>query len=205
MQIKPSKTQVKWDVSASPQKGTVKDSGSETQQLQVCHETGSNVPDQSSTDAHTNILSPAQQLVQHYQEYHKKQDYPVSPTSSTGSPNSRARPTKTASLLIPWVQTTWLKSLSITDIHVEDLAAQHKAIHQLQSHLGIYQWGPSRKLTQQFFDTFPWEERLRIYFFLEVFFNDILNNIHLLLFPDSACQKHKSYKTEEERKQSLPG
>lgn len=177
----------------------------EKQQLQVCHEWGSNVPDQSSTEAHTIILSPAQQPVQHYQEHHEKQDYPVSPTSSTGSPNSRARPTKMASLLIPWVQTTWLKSRSMTDIHVEDLAAQHKAIHQLQSHLEIYQWGPSKKLTQQLFDTFSWEERLGIYFLLEVFFNDILNNIDLLLFPDSACQKHKTYKTEEERKQLLPG
>lgn len=111
----------------------------EKQQLQVCHEAGSKVPDESSTEAHTIILSAAQQPVQHYQEHHKKQDYPVSPTSSTGSPNSRARPTKMASLLIPCVHTTWLKSLSITDIHVEDLAAQHKASHQLQSHLEIHQ------------------------------------------------------------------
>lgn len=39
--------------------------------------------------------------------------YPVSPTSSTGSPNSKARPAKTASLLIPWVHTMWLNSSSI--------------------------------------------------------------------------------------------
>lgn len=64
----------------------------------------------------------------------------MSPTSSTGSPNSRALPTKMASLLIPWVQTTWLKSLPITDICVENLAAQHKAICQLQAHLENYKY-----------------------------------------------------------------
>lgn len=70
----------------------------------------------------------------------KKHGYPVSPTSSTGSPNSRALPTKMASLLIPCVQTTWLKSLPITDICVENLAAQNKAICQLQAHLEDYKY-----------------------------------------------------------------
>lgn len=184
---------------ASPQKRHC-----EKQQWQICPDGGLEVQDQRSAEAHTTILCLSQWLVQHYKEqHHKKQGYPVSPTSSTGSPNSRARPTKMASLRIPWVQTIWLKSLSITDIRVEDLAAQHKAMYQLWSHLENYQCGPSRQLTQDLSDIFLWEETFRIQFFLEVFFKDTLNNIHLLLFPDPACQKHKSYKREEEKKQQF--
>lgn len=118
--------------------------------LQFYHDRGLNIPDQRSTEAYLIILCLSCCCCRPNKKLHqKKQGYPVSPTSSTGSPNSRALPTKMASLLIPWVQTMWLKSLPITDICVENLAAQHKAICQLQSHLENYWYFFfSRKLTQ---------------------------------------------------------
>ena len=47
--------------------------------------------------------------------------YPVSPTSSTGSPNSNALPTSIASRRMPSVHTMWLNLDSKADIGVDNL------------------------------------------------------------------------------------
>lgn len=53
-----------------------------------------------------------------------KELYPVSPTSSTGSPNSNALPTRTANLLMPSLHTIRLNSDSSGFVWVDDLPIQ---------------------------------------------------------------------------------